>query len=160
MAPAASAVEVMSSPRRESFRFRMTWIADSIGSLSAYSITSSARMEAEAMFVLRRPPDIIISPFPVALVEGRRRARWYPPGTTDTLGARKAKVLHQVNQVVAQSKIRRHRVNRFYARHFDLRQACCRGFGRPHGRHLLLLSCRQACRSHACEPVDELGTPT
>jgi len=39
MAPAASAVEVMSSSRRESFRFRMTWIADSISSLSAYSIT-------------------------------------------------------------------------------------------------------------------------
>src|SRR5437016_6150235 len=43
MAPAASAVEVMASSRRESFRFRMTWIPDSIGSLSAHSITSSAR---------------------------------------------------------------------------------------------------------------------
>src|SRR5262249_18132041 len=42
MAPAASAVEVMSSSRRERFRFRMTLIPDSIGSLSAYSITSSA----------------------------------------------------------------------------------------------------------------------
>jgi len=35
---------------------------------------------------------------PVALVEGRRRAQ---PGTPDTLGARKAKVLHQINQVLA-----------------------------------------------------------
>src|SRR6516162_3915426 len=34
------------------------------------------------------------SPLPVALVEGRRRAQ---PGTPDTLGTRKAKVLHQVN---------------------------------------------------------------
>ena len=36
MAPVASAVEVMSSSRRERFRFRMTLIPDSIGSLSAY----------------------------------------------------------------------------------------------------------------------------
>src|SRR5262245_49349971 len=34
MAPAASAVEVMSSSRRESSRYRMTWISDSIGSRS------------------------------------------------------------------------------------------------------------------------------
>jgi hypothetical protein len=67
----------------------------------------------------------VISPLPVALVEGRRRARWYSPGPTDTLGARKAKVLHQVNQVVAQLKIRRHSVDRFYAHHFDLRQGRC-----------------------------------
>src|SRR5262249_58408951 len=40
--------------------------------------------------------DIMISPLPVTLVEGRRRAQW-SPGTTDSLGARKAKVLHQVN---------------------------------------------------------------
>jgi len=78
-----------------------------------HSIISSARMEVEAMFVLRRPGQVI-SPLPVALVEGR--CRWYPPGKTDALGARKAKVLHQVNQGVAQSKVRRHRVNRFYAR--------------------------------------------
>ncbi len=50
-----------------------------------HSITSSARMEAG---------DTVISPLPVALVEGRRRAQWYPPGTTDSLVARKAKVLH------------------------------------------------------------------
>jgi len=43
MAPVASAVEVMSTPRRESFRFRMTWIPDSIGSLSAHSFTLSAQ---------------------------------------------------------------------------------------------------------------------
>src|SRR5262245_20759209 len=95
---------------------------------SRYSITSSARMEAG---------DKVISPLPVPLIEGRGRAEWYAPGSTDTLGAEKAKVLHQVNQVVAQSKIRRHRVNRFYARHFDLRQDCCRSFGRPHRRRLL-----------------------
>jgi hypothetical protein len=38
--------------------------------------------------------DKVISPLPVALVEGRCRAKWYPPGTTDALGARKAKVLN------------------------------------------------------------------
>jgi hypothetical protein len=47
--------------------------------------------------------------FPMAetLVEGGRRAQWCPPGTTDPLGARKAKGLHQVNHIVAQSNIRR-----------------------------------------------------
>src|SRR6516164_457955 len=60
---------------------------------SHHSITSSARMEIEAMFVYGRRKQSA-SPLPVALVEGRRRAQ---PGTPDTLGARKAKVLHQVN---------------------------------------------------------------
>jgi len=72
---------------------------------SIIRFTSSALVEVEAVFVAAR--DNVISPLPVALVEGRRRARRYLPNTTDTLGARKAKVLHQVNQVVAQSKIRR-----------------------------------------------------
>jgi hypothetical protein len=91
---------------------------------SVHSITSSALMEIEALFVAAG--DNVISPWPVALVEGRRRARWYPPGTPDSLTARKAKVLHQVNSVIAQSKIRRRPVDRFYARHFDLRQGPCR----------------------------------
>src|SRR5262249_14612435 len=98
----------------------------------------------------------MISPLPVTLVEGRRRAQWYPPGTTDSLGARKVKVLHQVNQVVAQSKIRRRSVDRFYARHFDLRQDRCRKLGRPHRRRLLRLCCKRPCRSHASEQADEL----
>jgi hypothetical protein len=38
---------------------------------------------------------------------------------------RKAKVLHQVNSVIAQSKIRRRPVDRF-TRYFDLRQGPCR----------------------------------
>ena len=50
-------------------------------------------MEIEAMFVYGRRGQSA-SPLPVALVEGRRRAQ---PRTPDTLGARKAKVLHQVN---------------------------------------------------------------
>src|SRR5262249_57791706 len=79
-----------------------------------------------------RAGDIMISPLPVTLVEGRRRAQWCPPGTTDSLGARKAKVLHQVNQVVAQSHIQRHPVDRFYAHYFD----------RP-------------CRSHASKQASE-----
>ena len=64
---------------------------------SRHSITSSARMEIEAMFLYGRRGQSV-SPLPVALVEGRRRAQ---PGTPDTLGARKAKVLHQINQVLA-----------------------------------------------------------
>src|SRR5262245_23671180 len=73
-----------------------------------------------------------ISPLPVALVEGRRRAQRYPPGTTDSLGARKAKAAHQINPVVAQSKIGRRPVEGFYARNFDLRrQGRGRDFGRP-----------------------------
>src|SRR5260370_42174114 len=67
----------------------------------------------------------VISPLPVALVEGRRREQGCPPGTPDSLGARKAKVLHQVNQVIAESKIRWQPVDRFYARHFDLPQGSC-----------------------------------
>src|SRR6516165_12755987 len=64
---------------------------------SHHSITSSARMEIEAMFDYGRRGQSV-SPLPVALVEGRRGAQ---PSTPDTLGARKAKVLHQVNQVLA-----------------------------------------------------------
>src|SRR5215813_13145739 len=77
----------------------------------------------QALFASRqlgRGGDKVISPPPVALVEGRRRGQWCLPGTTDSLCAREAKVLHQVNQVVAQSEIRWHPVDRFYARHFDL----------------------------------------
>src|SRR5262249_9493516 len=96
------------------------------------------------------------SPLPVALVEGRRRAQ---PGTPDTLGARKAKVLHQINQALAQSKIRGQLVDRFYARHFDLRQDRCRSFGRPHRRRLLRLCCKRPCRSHASEQADEHTPP-
>src|SRR5262252_6563069 len=98
--------------------------------------------------------DTVFSPLPVALVEGRRRAQ---PGTPDTLGARKAKVLHQVNQALAQSKIRRRPVDLFYARQFDLRQDRCRSFGRPHRRRLLRLCCKRPCRSHASEQADELA---
>src|SRR5215467_14311545 len=100
--------------------------------------------------------DKVFSPLPVALVEGRGRAQ---PGTPDTLGAQKAKVLHQVNQALAQSKIRRRPVDRFYARHFDLRQDRCRSFGRPHRRRLLRLCCKRPCRSHASEQADELTAP-
>jgi len=75
-----------------------------------------------------RGGDKVISPPPVALIEGRRRGQWCLPGTTDSLCAREAKVFHQVNQVVAQSEIRWHPVDRFYARHFDLRQGGCRRF--------------------------------
>src|SRR6516162_3871805 len=120
---------------------------------SHHSITSSARIEIEAMFVYGRRGQSA-SPLPVALVEGRRRAQ---PGTPDTLGARKAKVLHQVNQALAQSKIRRRPVDRFYACHFDLRQDRCRSFGRPHRRRLLRLCSKRPCRSHASEQADELA---
>src|SRR5256886_15446894 len=99
--------------------------------------------------------DKVISPLPVALVEGRRRAQWYPPGTTDSLGTRKAKVLHQVNQVVAQSKIRKAPVDRFYARHFDLRQGACR----PHRRRLLRMRCERRCRSQHSKQADERAPP-
>jgi hypothetical protein len=66
----------------------------------------------------------MISPLPIALIESiaRRDIGWCLPGSTDSLGAREAKVLHQVNRLVAQSKIRRHPVYRFYAHYFDLRQ--------------------------------------
>src|SRR5262245_4714141 len=90
--------------------------------------------------------DKVITSLLVVLVEWRWRAGWYPPGKTDTVGARKAKVLHQINQVVAQSKVRRHRINSFCARHFDLRQDRCRSFGRPHRRRLLRLCCKRPCQ--------------
>src|SRR5690242_3326242 len=58
------------------------------------------------MFVLRRPGT---KSFTIAR-SARRRASTgavVSPNTTDSLGARKANVPHQVNHVVAQSKIRR-----------------------------------------------------
>jgi hypothetical protein len=73
----------------------------------------------------------VISPLPVALVEGCRRGQWCPPGTTDSLGARKAKAAHQVNPVVAQSKIGRRALDGFYARDFDLRRDRCHAVGCP-----------------------------
>jgi hypothetical protein len=48
--------------------------------------------------------DKLISPSPVTLVEGARWAQRCPPGTIDNLGTPKAKVLHQVNQFVAESE--------------------------------------------------------
>jgi hypothetical protein len=65
--------------------------------------------------------DNVISPMPIALVEGRREAHWYRPKATNTLGARKTNALHQVNQVEAQTRIRRYPVDSFYARHLDSR---------------------------------------
>jgi hypothetical protein len=35
----------------------------------------------------------VFSPLAIALVEGRRRAHWYRPGTPDSLGVRQPKVL-------------------------------------------------------------------
>src|SRR6516165_3409095 len=100
--------------------------------------------------------DKVFSPLPVALVERRRRAQ---PGTPDTLGARKTKVLHQVNYALAQSKIGRRTVDRFYACHFDLRQGRCRGFGHPHRRRLLRVCCKRPCGSHSSEQANELAAP-
>src|SRR5215471_5952293 len=105
---------------------------------------------------LRPPGTKCFSPLPVALVEGCRRAQ---PGTPDTLGARKAKVFHEVNQALAQSKIRRRPVDRFDARHFDLWQDRYRSFGRSHRRRLLRLCCKRPCHSHASEQADELTAP-
>jgi hypothetical protein len=115
-----------------------------------------------AIFVPRQSVwagDNVITPSPVALVEGvgRRDIWWGFPRTTNSLGARKAKVLHEVNRAVAQSQIRSHLVDRFYARHFDLRQGSCRRVD-PSCRRRLLRMCRQRpCRSHASKQTDELA---
>src|SRR6266853_204697 len=106
-----------------------------------------ARVNSRKVYV-RRAGYKGISPLAVALVEGRRRAHRYPPGTTDSLLARKAKAAHQINPVVAQSKIG-HALDGFYARDFDLRQGRCRGFGRPQSPRLLRMCHERACRSHA-----------
>src|SRR5262249_26343177 len=100
-----------------------------------------------------------ISPLPVALVEGCRRAHWYPPRTTDSLRARKAKAAHQINPVVAQSKIERRALDGFYARDFDLRRGRCRGFGRLQHPRLLRMRCKRPCRSHDSKQADELASP-
>jgi hypothetical protein len=70
----------------------------------------------------------VITPRPVALVEhvNSPDIRGGLPRTTDALCAREANVLHQVNKAVAQSKIRRCLVDRFYASHFDLWHGRCR----------------------------------
>src|SRR5262249_25301903 len=95
-----------------------------------------------------------ISPLPVALVEGRQRAHWYPPGTTDSLVARKAKAAHQINPVVAQSKIGGRALDGFYTRDFDFRQGRCRGLGRPQRPRLLRMCCKRPCRSHAYKQAE------
>ena len=101
-----------------------------------------------------------ISPLPITSVEGRRRAHWYLPGTTDGLRARKAKAAgHQINPVVAQSKIGRRALDGFYACDFDLRQGRCRGFGCPQRPPLLRMCCKRPCRSHASKEADELACP-
>jgi hypothetical protein len=101
-----------------------------------------------------------ISPLPITSVEGRRRAHWYLPGTTDGLRARKAKAAgHQINPVVAQSKIGRRPLDGFYACDFDLRQGRCRGFGCPQRPRLLRMCCKRPCRSHASKEADELACP-
>src|SRR4029077_374119 len=61
-------------------------------------------------------------------------------------------------QIVAQSNIRRHLVDRFYSRHFDLRQARGGTAGRPHRRRLLRMCCKRPCRrGYASEQADELA---
>src|SRR5262249_2639399 len=100
-----------------------------------------------------------ISPLPVALVEGRQRAHWYPPGTTDRLVARKAKAAHQINLVVAQSKIGGRALDGFYARDFDFRQGRCRGLGCPQRPRLLRMCCKRPCRTHAYKQADEVASP-
>src|SRR6266566_4122618 len=101
-----------------------------------------------------------ISPLPITSVEGRRRAHWYLPGTTDGLRARKAKAAgHQINPVVAQSKIGRRALDGLYACDFDLRQGRCRGFGCPQRPPLLRMCCKRPCRSHASKEADELACP-
>src|SRR6266568_199846 len=69
-------------------------------------ITSSAWGREPLLYA----SDKLISPSPVTLVEGRRWAQRCPQAPP--IACRKAKVLHQVNQLVAQSKIRRHPVDR------------------------------------------------
>src|SRR5262245_14916757 len=137
---------------REPEKFHMARVdveaASCTAAKSRYSITSSARMEAG---------DKVISPLPVALVEGRRRAHWYRPGTTDSLNVRQPKVLHYVNRLVAQSKMRGQLVDRFYPRHFDLRQGRCRRFGRLDRRRLLRMCGKRPCRRRTAEKRDELA---
>src|SRR5262249_37326061 len=54
-------------------------------------------------------------------------------------------------------KIRGQLVDRFYARHFDLRQGRCRRFGRLDRRRLLRMCGKRPCRRRAAEQRDELA---
>src|SRR5437899_6797296 len=118
----------------------------------------SACVNARKVYV-RRAGHKGISPLPEALVEGRRRAQWYSPGTTDSLRARKAKAAHQINPVVAQSKIGRRAVDGFYARDFNLRQGRCRGVGRPQRLRLLRISGKRPGDCRTAEKRDEIAPP-
>jgi hypothetical protein len=101
-----------------------------------------------------------ISPLSISLVERRRRAHWYRPGTTDSLRARKAKVgAHQINPVVTQSKIGTRALDRFYPREFDFRRGRCRGARRPQPVRLLRMCCNRPCRSHGSKQADEAACP-
>lgn len=70
------------------------------------------------------------------------------------LGTRRAKVFHQVDQVVAQSRVRRHGVDRFYACYFDLWQ---HSFGCRDRRRLLGMCSKRPRRSDASEQAHELA---
>lgn len=100
----------------------------------------------------------VTSPSPVASVEsvGRRKIGRYLPGTPDALGARETNGLHQVNEVVAQSRIRRRFVDSLQTHRFDFRHGRCRRFGCPRGRRSLRMCRKRPCRSRASEQTDEL----
>src|SRR6266481_6559738 len=124
---------------------------------SRHSITSSASVEV----VYTVAQGQVISPLSVALVEGvgRRDIGWCLPATTDSLGARKAKAAHQINPVVAQSKIGRRALDGFYARDFNLRQGRCRGVGRPQRLRLLRISGKRPGDCRTAEKRDEIAPP-
>src|SRR5262249_670705 len=107
----------------------------------------------------RSPGQKGISPLPVALVEGRREAHWYLPCTADSLPPPKAKAAHQINPLVAQSKIGDRALDGFYTRDFDFRQGRCCGLGHPQRPRLLRMRCKRPNRSHAYKQADELAPP-
>jgi hypothetical protein len=80
------------------------------------------------------------------------------PGTTDSLVARKAKAAHQINPVVAQSKIGGRALDRFYARDFNFRQGRCRSLARSQRPRPFRMCCKRPCRSHAYKQRDELAS--
>jgi hypothetical protein len=99
-------------------------------------------------------------PLPVAVVEGRQRPPWYTPGTTDCLRARKTKTGdHQINPVVAQSRIGSRALDWFYALDFDLRWGRYRGLARPQYLRLLRMCRKRPRRSHASKQADKPFAP-
>src|SRR5205823_10706634 len=92
----------------------------------------------------------LTAPLPVSLVEHVSRTDVGCPCTTDTICAGEAKPFHQIDQSLAQSRICKHLLGRFYLRDFDVRLSRNR-----HIRGLLSMWRERPCSRHAAKQSND-----